>query len=218
MAMTNVAARLLTAKAAVFFWAAQGVQKIVIADATGGELIQGDDLSLLRQMNVQLEQISYNQNSEVVVAKGKGYAEGLLIQFALNNSQLIKSSDFLYKCTGKIYCRNFDSIRQMIESGCIKNIFWRHVYDGDLSKPWADMRFFYASKEFCKNVLIPAYLNSDDAVAAAEYYCFSALNEKLQLAKATRPLLSGFSGGTGKQYFDSSLGVIDLACPCWVGL
>jgi len=51
--MTNVAARLLTAKAAVFFWAAQGVRKIVIADATGGDLIQSDDVALLRQMNVK---------------------------------------------------------------------------------------------------------------------------------------------------------------------
>jgi len=75
---------------------------------------------------------------------------------------------------------------------------------------------YYTTKEFFHDSLIPAYQKANDIKAAAEYNVFHLLNEKLIAGKAPRPLLSGFEGGTGKQYFDSSFGVLDENCPCWV--
>jgi hypothetical protein len=216
--MTNIAMRYITAKASVFFWAANGIEKIVIADATGGCLLDSEEISLLKQMSVDVEQISYDQNDDLIKSKGKGYGEGLLIKFALENSIFLRSEDNFFKCTGKIYCRNFKDILQMIKKNNIQNIFWRFLGEGDSLKPFADMRFFYTTKKFCEENLIPAYLQSDDHKAVIEYFCFKILNEKLGQAKALRPLLSGFSGGTGKQYFDLSLGTLDINTPCWVGI
>lgn len=216
--MTNTATRQLTAKAAVFFWAAQGIKKIVIADATGKTLLNQEELQLLMQVNTSVEQIHYLQNDEIMKVKGKGYAEGELINFSINNSEFLNSESNFFKCTGKIYCRNFEIISNMIEQHNLKNVFWRHISEGDPIKPWADMRFFYTSKDFCKEFLIPAYLKSNDNIGiAAEYHCFNILNEKLPIAKAFRPLLSGFSGGTGAQYPDLSFGALDLNYPCWAG-
>lgn len=218
LAMTSAAARRITAKAAVFFWAAQGIEKIVIADATGNTLINSDEILLLKQMNVSIEQIHYLQNNELIKSRGKGYAEGELIKFSLENSSFLKNENNFFKCTGKVYCRNFREIFEMIKQHGLENIFWRHIGDGDPIQPWADMRFFYTSKNFCEKYLIPAYLNADDNMGqAAEYYCFNMLNEKLPTAKAFRPLLSGFSGGTGDQYFDLSFGALDFNYPCWAG-
>ena len=42
--MTDAAIRCVTAKASVFFWAAQGIEKIVIADATGRTLLDGNEV------------------------------------------------------------------------------------------------------------------------------------------------------------------------------
>lgn len=214
--MTNAAMRYITAKASVFFWAAQGIEKIVIADATGGCLLDSEETSLLKQMGVDVEQISYHQNEDLIKSKGKGYGEGLLIQFALENSTFLRSENNFFKCTGKVYCRNFESVLQMIKKNNIQNIFWRHLGEGDSLQPWADMRFFYTTKKFCEENLIPAYLQSDDHKAAAEYFCFKVLNEKLPKAKTLRPMLSGFAGATGKQYFDLSLGILDINYPCWI--
>lgn len=214
--MTNAATRFITAKASVFFWAAYGIKKIVICDATGGELLTGDDLILLKQMDVDVEQISYIQNDQLVTAKGKGYGEGLLIQFAVHNSLLLSEGDNFFKCTGKVYCRNFDVIFELIKQNNIQNIFWRHLGEGDGLQAWADMRFFYTSRRFCEEILIPTYLNSDDSKACVEHLGFIAINENLPQAKALRPLLSGFAGYTGKPYFDSSLGYLDMNYPCWV--
>jgi len=215
--MTNIAMRFITAKASVFFWAAQGIEKIVIADATGGYLLDSEEILLLKQIGVDVEQISYYQNENLIKSKGKGYGEGELIKFALENSIFLKNENNFFKCTGKVYCRNFKEILQIIKKSNIQNIFWRNLGEGDSLKPWADMRFFYTTKNFCEEVLIPAYLKSDDHIAAAEYFCFNVLNEKLPTAKTLRPLLSGFAGITGKQYFDLSLGMLDIRCPCWVG-
>lgn len=214
--MTDFATRYITAKAAVFFWAAQGIKQIVIADATGEALLNEQEILLIRKMGVEVEQISYFQNENSVKLKGKGYGEGQLLKFALMNSDFLNHAKSFFKCTGKIYCRNFGEIANLIQENNIENIFWRHLDDGDPSKPWADTRFFYSSKNFCEEKIIPAYLNSDDGISAAtEYNCFNILNASLPTATALRPLLSGFSGGTGKQYFDMSFGFLDYNFPCW---
>ena len=216
--MTNEATRYITAKASVFFWAACGIQRIVIADATGETLLDEKEINLFEQMSVGVEQISYRQDDDLIRSKGKGYGEGELLKFALENSMFIKNENNFFKCTGKVYCRNFEQVSRMIKQNNIQNIFWKHLGENDLLKPWADLRFFYTTKKFCEENLIPAYLKSDDIKAAAEYFCFKVLNEKLSSAKSLRPLLSGFSGGTGKQYFDLSLGALDLNCPSWLGV
>jgi hypothetical protein len=107
---------------------------------------------------------------------------------------------------------------QLVQENHMTNIFWRYFDEGDGRKPWADLRFFYTNTSFAKNFLIPAYLNSDDVSAAAEYYCYLLFQEKLATAKAYRPLLSGFAGGTNKQYFDEGLGFLDTNYPCWFEL
>lgn len=213
--MKNVAMRCITAKAGVFFWAAQGINQIVIVDATGGSLLNEEETLLLKKMGVEIEQISYNQDEDAVKSKGKGYGEGQLLKFALSNSIILGRAKSFFKCTGKIYCRNFKAIQDVIQENNIENIFWRHLDDGDPSKPWADLRFFFTTKKFCEDKLIPAYLNSDDRISAAEYYCFNTLNTTLPSGTAIRPLLSGFSGGTGQQYFDMSFGFLDYNYPCW---
>ena len=192
-------------------------KKIVIADATGGSLLHAQDVLLLKQMDVDIEQISYHQNEDLVKLKGKGFGEGELIKFALENSMLLKTEDNFFKCTGKVYCRNFEVLLQMIRENKLQNIFWRFLNEDGALQRWADTRFFYTTKKFCEEYLIPAYFNVDDRKTSAETCCFDMLNQRLQMAKAIRPLLTGFCGGTNKPYFDSSLGVLDTSCPCWIG-
>lgn len=210
--MTNIAKRKITAKAAAFFWAASGVEKIVIADATGDTLLDAADVSMLNQMNVAVEQIAYLQQNELVVARGKGYGEGALIKFALHNSKLLQESDSFFKCTGKVYCRNFSDILQMIRNNNIKNIFWRDVLDQKV-----DARFFYVSRDFAQKHLVPTYERIEDRKELnAENLLLLLAREKLAQAAAARPMLSGFSGGLDQAYFDASMGYLDQNLPCWV--
>ena len=218
LAMTNPAMRYIATKAAIYFWACQGVRRIVIADATGRVLLSKDETAIFEKMHVDVEQIHCQQDEGLIQAYGKGYGEGQLLKFALDNSLLLQSGQGFFKSTGKIYCRNFADILSMIAVRELKQIFWRHLDGGGAIKPWVDFRFFYTSKQFCEDHIIPAYLLADDRLGnAAEYFGFNVLNERLTTASALRPSLSGYSGGSGGPCFDLSFGALDANYPCWIG-
>lgn len=218
LAMTGVAARLVSAKAAIFFWASQGVRNIVITDATDVVLLNPEEVTLLEQMNVRVEQLHFMQDHEQLRLRGKGYGEGKLIEFALDHSAILKEVEHFFKCTGKVYCRNFHAIAQMIESSQLSNIFWGHFSDLHALQAWADMRFFFTSKEFCRQFILPAYAQADDSAGvAAEFFCLRAITQHLSPIYSLRPLLSGFAGSTGNQYPDESLGALDYRYPSWIG-
>lgn len=212
--MTNVAKRKVTAKAAVFFWSALGVKKIIVADATGQTLLEESEVLLLNKMEVEIEQIQYLQDNRLVIEKGKGYGEGALIKYALQKSQLLKYENSFFKCTGKVYCRNFAEIFDLIQTNNIKNIFWRDA----LKSSMIDTRFFYVSKDFCYNDLLPVFADIDDKInITMEHAVMKAARKCMIQGTSIRPMLSGFSGGMDKPYFDSSLGFLDQNLPCWVG-
>jgi hypothetical protein len=219
LAMTNAAHRRTAAKAALFFWASQGIRNIVIADATANQLLSQGELNEMSLLGTSIEQIFYSQNEQDVILKGKGYAEGELLKFTIENSRLLKNEEAFFKSTGKTYVRNFPAIYDLISKAGIGAIFWRHLEDGSSIKPWADCRFYFTSKEVAVNSLVPAYLQSDESTTGpCEYYIFQMLelNQSFVRANALRPLISGFAGETGNQYFDGSLGTLDLNAPCWV--
>lgn len=200
-------------KASVYFWAGFGIKKIVVADATGENVLNVDDLKLISAMGVEVEQISYCQDHNAVVEKGKGYGEGSLIDFSIKNSKILRDSDDFYKCTGKIFCRNFLDIDSTIQRNSISNIFWR-----DPLNEWMDTRFFHVSKSFCISFLIPAYQKIEDRKGLwAERVVYELVQRKLTERRSLRPLITGFSGTEDKPYFDSSLGFLDMKFPCWIG-
>ena len=97
------------------------------------------------------------------------------------------------------------------------SLFWKHLGDGTWMMLWADCRFYHSSREFAMQYLLPAYSQADDRdKGACEYHIYNVLNRKLKLVNALRPQISGFSGGTGMQYFDGSLGSLDYRCPGWI--
>lgn len=216
LAMTNTAERRMAAKAALFFWASQGIRNIVVADATANYLLSQAELDEVSLLGASIEQISYSQNVQDVISKGKGYAEGGLLKFAVENSRLLENEERFFKSTGKTFVRNFPAIYDLVVQAGIDTVFWRHLGDGSSMKPWADCRFYFTSKLFAVESLVPAYLQSDDSTAACEYFIFQLLNRNFVNANALRPLISGFEGGTGEQYFDGSLGTLDFSTPCWV--
>jgi len=218
LAMTNSSMRKIAAKGALYFWVASGVKKIVLADATGMNLLTAAEIAEIETIGVQIEQISYMQDTAQVIKKGKGYGEGKLIEHAIQKSKLLANEDYFFKITGKTYVRNFTDLYQAIKNNKITTLFWRHMGDGTSMQAWVDCRFYYTSKEFALNMLIPAYLEADDSVAACEYYVYLTAKQNLMNGKAPRPLVTGYAGQTGEAYFDLSLGALDYNFPCWLSV
>jgi hypothetical protein len=217
--MTDPVMRAITAKAALYFWIAQGVEQIVLADATATNLLTEQEEAQIDESETRVEQINYQQSGDTIT-RGKGYGEGKLIEYAINNSELLAREEYFFKCTGKVYVRNFPVIAAAIKAKSIANLFWRNIGymgDGSWSESMADCRFYYTSKNFARNYLLPAYLEANDS---ADVYCearlHEALNVNLRGGRSLRPLLTGYAGATGEAYFDSSLGSLDYEFPCWL--
>lgn len=215
LAMTNVATRLLTTKAAIFFWAASGVKNIVIVDATNQLVLSESEVSSLSQMNVNVEQMAYQQDDALIKVKGKGYAEGSLILYAVQNSSVLSRAKEFFKCTGKVYCRNFAQLQNVIKNQGLSSVFWMESTQGP-NPAMIDMRFFYTTKAFFEEVLIHGYMEaSDNEQNFVESSCARLVQAQCKSGNLLRPLLSGFSGGLGRQYDEIYLGDLDAAFPCW---
>jgi hypothetical protein len=213
--MTNPVRRKLITKAALFFWVAKGIKQVVVADATSSKVLSEEDVAELTELGVAVEQISYAQDTTGLLQKGKGYAEGRLLEFALANSRLLAGATHFYKSTSKTFVRNFAEIHNMIANNPIDIMFWKHVELRDLARHWADSRFYFTSQAFARNHLLPAYLRSDDQVAACEAYLWEALNKNAETGLAVRPFVHGIEGHSDKDYFDQPLGVLDANWQCW---
>jgi len=212
--MLGEAKRTLTSKAALYFWASIGVDKIIIADCNGKALLDINEISLIKELGIEIEQISYLQDNKVVEEKGKGYGEGALIDFALNNSELLRNEEYFYKCTGKLYCHNFTNIHKIISENKIKTILWNNEND---STNQVDTRFFYTNHNFCKKYLIPAYKNVNDRQDKwAEHCCYEFANKTLFPAITQKPIICGFSGTFNTHYKHSFDNKENGSFKCWV--
>ncbi|CAM8351767.1 hypothetical protein MCESTEHM2_00879 [Candidatus Methylopumilus universalis] len=215
--MSDFSSRYLSTKASIYFWGVSGIKRIVVVDATAKNLLISSDLDHLNNIGVEIEQLNFSQNASLVQLRGKGYAEGCIIEYALKNSTFLNQTESFFKCTGKIYCRNFDIILKNIVSNNAKLAFWRNIQKSFYPNPWADTQFFFTSREFCENKLLPIYFNATDQVGPVEADICKLLNQTVPQSISQRPLLVGFSGYTGREIAEPSFGQLDMYSPCWIG-
>lgn len=212
--MTSSAMRAITTKAAIFFWAGQGRKNIVVCDSTGSNVLTSGELATIRELGVGIEQITFKQDDALVVARGKGFAEGKLIEFAIRNSELLNKSGHFFKCTGKMFCRNFSRIWDLIVTNNIGTMFWKLHEHALIDRNLADARFFYTSIADFQRLALAAYGRATET-QILEHQLAVSLHAQLTRGASLRPLLSGFSGGLGLQCEEHYLGHLDLTFPCW---
>jgi len=215
--MTGSGIRAITTKAAIFFWVGQGQKNIVVCDSTGSNVLTPDELSTIRKLGMEIEQIAFKQDDALVVERGKGFAEGRLIEFAIRNSELLNRSGHFFKCTGKMFCRNFAQIWDLIVKNNIGTMFWKLYEHSLVDRNLADPRFFYTSIADFERLALSAYAQATES-QIIEHLLAASLHSQLSKGASLRPLLSGFSGGLGVQCDEYYLGNLDLTYPCWYAL
>lgn len=214
--MTDTARRQVATKASVFFWAAVGVDNLVIADGTNTEVLTPEDIRQIEALGVNTEQLRFRQNERILFERGKGVAEGELIDFAISHSRLLEGTEFFYKCTGKLFCRNFPDISALIAKNTLKSIFWQEKILSN-TPLGVDTRFFYTSKAFFRERLLPGYRQANDFEGRpVEITVTETLNRHCKYRRSKRPFLTGFSGGHNRQYREVSYGDMDSRYPCWI--
>lgn len=79
---------------------------IVFAENTGADI---KDMIKFDYDNKRLDFLSFNGN-DFDKSLGKGYGEGEIIQYALNNSQLLKENPIIIKITGRLIIKNISEL------------------------------------------------------------------------------------------------------------
>lgn len=215
--MTDSGMRAITTKAAIFFWVGQGPKNIVVCDSTGSNVLTSEELSTIRRLGIGIEQIAFQQDTALVVERGKGFAEGKLIEFAVQNSELLNKSGYFFKCTGKMFCRNFARIWELIVKNNVGSMFWKLHTHSLPDRNLVDGRFFYTSIPDFNRLVLAAY-NRATEYQILEYQLSLSFHSQMNVGTSLRPQLSGFCGGLGTQYEEQYLGDLDLSYPCWYSL
>ena len=83
--------------------------------------------------NLNLEILSYQGSSEAIAEHGKGYGEGEIVRYVLENSRLAHDNDYMLKITGRLVVNNISTIVKRVDRDRayfnIPNIHRRDIYD-----------------------------------------------------------------------------------------
>lgn len=154
---------------------------------------------LAGQYRKTLEILPFQGNTKKTVFHGKGYGEMECINYALDNSQLLKSSDTFVKLTGRVIVLNFDCV---LHSAIKPNTFYA-MTSGRF--PYIETIIYRTEKDFFQKHLSDAgNLVFDREEIYLEHVFYQRLHELASQCpigsfKAYR-FLKGFSGSSGYSY------------------
>lgn len=165
------------------------------------------DFSIVVQENfpdANIECLFFENNKELVGLYGKGYGEGEIVKYALENSTHIKDAGYFGKCTAKLWVENFfESIKSwngvFLCKGYFANVFSFKKTRFDL----VDTRFYVVNNAFYLKYLDNAHLGIGDERNLSLEHCFRDVILKENLEKImfnVPPVICGVGGGTGTYY------------------
>jgi len=147
-----------------------------------------------KEQNKALEILVF-KGSEKSMSYGKGYAEGEIFKYAIENSQLLKKTKSFYKASGRIIVENINKILSHHANNT--NAF-------NLEAPNAksvDTRFFKVGLNFFKENLLNIYNEVRDKEGVyLEHIFYKYLKDSAINSFSRYPIIAGDSGSTGHSY------------------
>lgn len=151
-------------------------------------------IKLANDKGKHLEWISFRGDTEKTVKKGKGYGEGEIIDYAIQNSRLVAEADVLIKVTGRLRVLNMWALLRM----AAREYSYFEMHCG-----YVDSRCYVVKKEDYVKYLSGVKENVEDDIG---YYIEHALFDKINShSDRFHPLpfalnISGMSGSMGIAY------------------
>jgi hypothetical protein len=154
--------------------------------------------------NANIECLHHQNSSEEVFKNGKGYGEGEIIKYALNNSKKLALHDVFIKCTGKLWVTNFED--------CLKEWNGKFMADAHFSRVFhfrpakidcIDTRFYIVNKQFYIDNLLHLYLQTNFEKNCSIEHFFLKKIQDLKLNRyifSKDPIVCGVGGGSGEYY------------------
>lgn len=172
---------------------------IVFCDNSGfGTDCFDDVLKYANEKKMKLEVLSFAGDKEAVVAHGKGYGEGEIVKYVLENSKLAQGKQYMIKLTGRLVTDNIADIVKHIKRKCIyfniPNIHRRDIYDTRIYAMPINIYNDYFYDEYRK-------VNDNVGYFLEGVYTDVISNNKLHVNNFPRyPRIVGKSGSGGISY------------------
>ena len=175
--------------------------RLVVCDSSGFDFSQ---IAKDKFPQAAIECLAFEADRDLVQYHGKGYGEGEIVKFAVQNSTYIKQADFFAKCTAKLWVENFHQCLgewngEFLCKGTFLNVFSfrKTLFDH------VDTRFYLVSKDFYWKYLAAVHLNlgGETGLSIEDSFRDVVLSNKMQgVMFSTPPLIGGVGGATGKYY------------------
>jgi hypothetical protein len=185
----NVETRLSDYLFAFRFWLGEScVRRIVFVENSGFDLDPFRRLvGLPRGKAKQVELISFQQ-PPFDPNLGKSYGEARIIQYALENSEILRGESFVIKGTGRYYPTNFYKVWPSISSAGFPFVL-ANFYQFPVV---ADARYFGAHVDFLRDYFLPATREIDDSNGRYfEHSLAIAINSAVADGRVWRPFPGG---------------------------
>lgn len=175
--------------------------RLVVCDNSGFDFSQAVNEKF---PEANIECLFFVCDKKLVQYHGKGYGEGEIIKYAIQNSTYLKQADFFAKCTAKLWVENFNECiiewnGDFLCNANFSNVFsFRKTYFNHV-----DTRFYLVSKDFYLKNLLTAHLNLGGAtgIGIEDNFRDTVLANKLAgVVFYSPPVIAGKGGGTGKYY------------------
>ena len=188
----------LTAYCETIRWAIEDTffDKVVFCENSEFDFEYNIYEEMAKKNNKQFEYLTFKGDTITSSKKGKGYGEGEIVIYALNNSKLLKDENCFCKITGRLKISN---VNKLIKSNS-KNYFMNKRLLKEV-----DTRFYCVQKSTFLEFLRDSYTSVDDF---NNYYLEHAYYDSLVKKNVKyrtfyeRPLFIGIAGSTGKVYKD----------------
>jgi len=178
--------------------------RIVICDNSGYDF-SGDVKKLFP--NKEIECLSFLGDKSAVSIYGKGYGEGEIIEFAIENSKIISTAKFFAKCTAKLWVNNPDHFLKTWTGDCALKPVFKNVFSlKSCNVDYVDTRFYLVSVDFYTRHLknLHKKLEKGCPIGIEQLFLQAVFESKLKNIFWDKcPEICGVSGASGKAYRNS---------------
>jgi len=176
--------------------------RLVLCDGSGFDF---EPIIRERFSKARIECLTFNNDESIVSTYGRGYGEGEIIKFALNNSQFLRETTAFAKCSSKLWVENYAMCARNFDNSCAFQGVFTHVFS--MTKPavleQVDTRFYFMNREFYSKNFIDAHKAIDLKNGCGLEDVFFKILMELKQAEflLPRPLqIRGVGGGIGTYY------------------
>lgn len=175
--------------------------RLVVCDNSGFDFSQAVKE---RFPNADIENIFFVADTNLVKYHGKGYGEGEIIKYALQNSNYLKQADFFAKCTAKLWVENFNECLNEWNGRFLCKATFLNVFSIKKTQfNHIDTRFYLANKDFYLKYLLTAHLDLGGTTGMSiedRFRDVILMNKMNRVIFNSPPVIGGVGGGTGKYY------------------